>query len=112
MTAPNRLTRKSVIGRRKTAIYPLNKNPHKSCGGIPMKISKGKIMYAQHVPHNYSTDDKGNYYDQESIERQNPIQRHPNFIRQHIYETRFGIGEETEGERRKREYKEWMEENL
>ena len=111
MTAPNRLTKKNVIGRRKV-LNPLKGHQHKSLGGIPMKIKNGKIVYAQHVPHNYTKDDKGSYFDKESIERQNPVQRQPSFIRQHIYETRFAIGEETNEERRKREYKEWMEGNL
>ena len=102
---------RSKMGRRKVD-HPLTGRQHKSLGGIPMKIKNGKVMYAQHIPHNYSIDEKGNYYDQESIERQNPVQRQPSFIRQHIYETRFAIGEETEDERRKREYKEWMERNL
>jgi len=102
------------IGRRKTAVHPLNKKPSKRLGGIPVKISKGKIMYAQKVPHNYSTDENGHHYDKESIERSNAMHhvKPPSFIRQHIYETRFAIGEETEDERRKREYKEWMERNL
>ena len=110
-TNPHHRIQKNGRGRRKVD-HPLTGNQHKSLGGIPMKIKNGRVVYAQHVPHNYSTDDEGNHYDKESIERKNPVQRQPSFIRQHIYETRFGIGEETDDERRKREYKEWMEGNL
>ena len=108
MTAPNRLTRHGKVGRR-AAMHPLNKKPSKRLGGIPMTIRRGKITYAQLVPHNYTKDDKGNYFDKESIERQNPVQRESSFIRRHLYETRFGIEDESEDERRKREYKEWIE---
>ena len=107
----HRLHRQGCIGRRKVA-NPLEGRQHKSLGGIPMKIKNGKIMYAQIVPKNYTKDEQGNYYDQELIERQNPVQQEPSFIRRHIYEVRFNITNEPLEERRKKEYKVWMEANL
>jgi len=94
-------------------IYPLDEYPHKRLGSIPMKISnKGKIVYAQRVPHNYDKDANGDYHDMESIERSKAVVpvRVGSFIRRHIFDTRFQ--EESEESRRKREYKEWMEENI
>ena len=98
-------------------LHPHNKEPHKKLGGIPMGVTKaGNIVYKQRVPKNYSTKrERGGeliYFDAESEERRDsplPIGE-GSFIRRHIYETRFGIRtEETDEERRKREYKEWIE---
>jgi len=116
MTGTNRLTKKGNLGRPKKRFRKGDKRKHKSLGGIPMKINKkGNIVYAGIVPNNYQKKyDKhhGTYYeDSESKERGNatlPVGR-GNFIRRHIYEIRFDIKDETEDERRKREYKEWWE---
>lgn len=108
MTKSHRLEKKK-IGRPKKRT-PLRHSPHKSIGGIPMKVRKGSIVYAQKIPDNYSVIDK-KPTDAEEEERSKATMPtgDGSFIRRHIYETRFGIGEETEDERRKREYKEWWE---
>jgi hypothetical protein len=74
-----------------------------------MEIKKGKVVYAQIVPDNYTELPDGTCTDAEAEERKSavlPIGR-GDFIRRHIYEMRFGIGEETDDERRQREYLEW-----
>lgn len=90
------------IGRPKK-MNPLYKYPHKSLGGIPMKCENGRIFYAQYVPHNYN----------KVVVRKNIVldQEEGDFVRRHIYETRFNISSEMESndDRRKREYKEWIE---
>ena len=112
MTAPNRLTKKGKIGRRKK-LYPLQSRKHKSLGGIPMKLDKNKkVIYAQYVPHDYSYClEREEYIDEEMIEREYATlqEGEGSFIRRHIYEMRFGIKDESDKERRKREYKEWIE---
>ena len=72
-----------------------------------MTIKKGKIVYAEKFVHH-----RWNWGDPEQKERSEattPIGT-GSFIRRHIFDTRFP--EETEDERRKREYKEWAEANL
>jgi len=112
MTAPNRLTRKGQLGRKKKQ-FPLEYRKHKSLGGIPMKIvtSKG-VTYKQTVPYNYVYNkERKEYIDEEMIEREYaPLpEGEGSFIRRHIYEMRFDIKDESNKERRKREYKEWIE---
>lgn len=102
-------------GRPKRRFKKSAERQHKSLGGIPMKVARGKIDYAIYVPHNYTKKydkSRGTYYeDEESAERENATmpEGEGDFIRRHIYEVRFGIDEETDDERRKREYREWWE---
>lgn len=78
-----------------------------------MKVNKqGRMVYAQKVPNNYTTLPGGSYTDAEQGERNNATlpQGEGSFIRRHIYEMRFSIrSEESDDERRKREYLEWWE---
>ena len=111
MTARDRLTRTGIgSGRRKKEF---KKSGVKSLGGIPMKIKDGKISYAQYVPKNYSIGENGEPYDSESIQRKHAVLPTGNgdYIRRHLYEVKFEIREdETDEERKKREYREWWEE--
>ena len=113
ITARDRLTRTGTgSGRRKKEF---KKSGVKSLGGIPMKIKDGKIIYAQYVPKNYSIDGNGEPYDSESIQRKYATlpTGDGNYVRRHLYEVKFEIREdETEDERRKREYREWIEREL
>ena len=107
----HRMQMKGKRGRPKK-LRPLRYNHTKSLGGIPVKCKNGKISYTQFIPKNYGTDKYGEYFDEESAERDKAElpDGEGSFIRRHVYETRFEIGEETEEERRKREYKEWWDE--
>jgi len=95
--------------RRKVGAY-------KSLGGIPMIIKNGQIKYAVQVPKEYCWYDYelGSWTDAEEQMRKYATLNTGNgsFIRRHIYETKFAIGEETEDERRKREYREWIEKEM
>jgi len=115
MTDSHRLVNHNKRGRPKK-LLKLRKQPHKSLGGIPMRMCRGKPVYAQRVPKNYSEgNDKEEPHDFESQERQKatlPVGS-GDFIRRHIYEMRFGIrSDETPSERQKREYLSWIEERL
>lgn len=113
MAQRDRLVRKGIIGR-KVKLYSLQRRKHKSLGGIPMKLTKNtkKVAYKQKIPDNFSyCQDKEEYIDSESIEREYATlpEGEGSFIRRHIYEMRFDINNENNEERRKREYKEWIE---
>jgi len=110
--------RRNIRSRRgqPKKVMPLTEYHHKSIGCIPMKITKsGKIVYKQIVPKNYSTREVNGEvecFDSESDERKNSILStgEGSFIRRHVYEIRFNIRtDESDDERRKREYKEWIE---
>lgn len=108
MTRSHRLEKKGRGRLRKSR--KLSKQPYKSLGCIPMKVKKGVIAYKQKIPNNYSIIDK---IPTDAEEQERGCATLPigegSFIRRHIYEMRFGIGEETEEERRKREYEEWWD---
>jgi len=95
-----------------------DKRKHKALGGIPVKITKTrKIKYVQIISKNYNIKrERGGeqiYFDSESEERRDSIlpTGDGDFIRRHIYEMKFNIrSEESNDERRKREYLEWWEE--
>jgi hypothetical protein len=89
---------------RKKVEKPLRKSPHLSLGGIPMEIRNGKITYKQYIPNHYSDDEE------KEREKAELPTGDGDFVRRHIYEVRFDIKDETDDERRKREYKEWWEE--
>jgi hypothetical protein len=82
---------------------------NRSCllGGIPMVVKNGKVTYAWKQSINRTWRDK----DSEELEMEQatlPLES-DNFVRRHIYEMRFDIEDEDDDERRKREYKEWIE---
>lgn len=105
-------------GRPKKMFRKSDDRKHHSLGGIPMEIKDGKIVYAQQVRDEYSIKkERGGeiiYFDSESEERRDATlpTGEGSFIRRHIYEMQFEIDDEgeTDEERRKREYKEWWEE--
>lgn len=116
MTGNNRMQRKGVGSGRRRKIFPVFKRQYKAIGGIPMRIVNGKIKYAQYVPHNYTKKydkERGTYYeDEETVERNNAVihQGKGNIARIMIYELRHNmVDDETDEERRKREYREWWE---
>ena len=85
---------------RPSKVKPNYLNYCSRLGGLPMKCKNGKITYAWKP---FVKD----------FENPLPIvdAGEENFIRKHIYEMRFNIPpeEESDDERRKREYKEWIE---
>jgi hypothetical protein len=96
------------IGRPKKA-FPLAKYDYKRLGGIPMTIKNGKVQYRSKVPRAYGKTKDGAYYDDESIEREQAILPTGlgSFVRRHVYEMRYAIGEKTLDEIRKEEYLKW-----
>ena len=104
MTKSHRLVKKGKIGRPSKAV-PKRMNYASRLGGIPMYYEEGKIIYKSNFPHWY------NIKSSEEIQREDAIleQGDGDFVRRHIYEFRFGIKDESDKERRKREYKEWIE---
>jgi len=115
MVARDRLTKEGTGSGRRKKKHAIRGRQHRALGGIPMKVVNGKVRYAQYVPKHYSIDENGEPYDSESIERKNAtLQTHSgNYVRRHLYEMKFGFREdETDEERRKREYKEWIEDEI
>jgi hypothetical protein len=104
----HRLEKQGIGSGRKKKAKPIRENRHLALGGVPMKVSNGKIEYAWKFLRKSWT-----YSDQEEIERDNAIlpEGDGDFVRRHIYEVRFDIHNETDDERRKREYKEWWDKN-
>jgi len=84
---------------------------------IPMTIKNGRIIYAKRVPHNYWKDKyTKEFSDVDSCKRKNALENPPlpkkeSISRRHLYEWKHDIPpeDETIDERRKREYKEWIE---
>ncbi len=108
MTRSHRLVKKGVIGRPKKA-FPLRYNENLRVGGIPMKVVNGRIQYKYNLNKRNLTTYFPNKMSQEEVERLDaPLpQGEGDIIRKSIYELRFGIEDETDKERRKREYEEW-----
>ena len=117
MTKKHRLVKEGELGRPKKTFKKSDDRKHYALGGIPMGIKNGKVIYLQQVRNDYSIKksrgDEVIYFDSESEERRNAVLSigDGSFIRRHIYEVRFDIAEddETDDERRKREYGEWWE---
>ena len=96
---------------RPKKVYPTYLNYSKRLGGIPVKVKNGKVMYDYNINRSVYTKWASNKISDEEVERLNaPLpQGDGSFIRKCIYEIRFGIRNETNKERRKREYEEWWE---
>jgi hypothetical protein len=101
-----RRNKQKCMGRPKVE-KPKRFNYNERLGGVPMVIKKGKIDYVWSRPAFC-----WNHKDIEEIEREEAEMPtgEGDFVRRHIYEVRFDIKDETDDERRKREYKEWWEE--
>ena len=92
----------------------------KRAATIPMAIKNGKIVYNKRVPHKYWRDRYSNdYVDVDSCKRLNALERPKiakpiSIARRNLYEFKHDLPPEYESttERIKREYREWMEENL
>jgi hypothetical protein len=103
----HRYHKQGVGSGRKKVLIQKEFNYNSRLGGIPMIIRNGKIDYAWKKTKWHK--DKESFKEDEERFHLLP-QGEGSFIRRHIYETRFGIEDETDEERRRREYKEWWEE--
>jgi len=98
---------------RKTKAIPRTRQNQNLLGGIPMIIKNGIILYGDKVPKGFSYNSRRKCdSDAEEMFRNRAIlpQGEGDFQRRHIYEMRFGIRtDESDDERRKREYHDWWE---
>ena len=105
MSKSHRLEKKGK-GRPKK-VSPQQYNYLSRLGGIPMKCQNGQIDYV------WKPNCSNKNIKADEIMRENAVllSGDGSFVRRHLYEMRFNISSEAEpdDERRKREYKEWIE---
>jgi len=108
MTKTYKIKKYKKAGRPRKA-FPKHLTHVERLGGMPMKCENGRIMYKYNLKKAYNDSWVSNKMSQEEVERIDaPLpQGEGSFVRRHIYEIRFGIEDETDKERRKREYEEW-----